>query len=53
MSFDRYSQFRKNNDIEIVPYVSIPKSSGDMYEIYHKGETRLDKISYNYYGNPD
>lgn len=53
MSFDRYSQFREGNEIGLVPFGEIPRSSGDMYEIYRKGKTRLDKVSYDYYGNPD
>lgn len=51
MSFDRYSKFRKGNEIGIVPFCEIPKSSSDMYEVYEKGVTRLDKISYEYYGD--
>jgi hypothetical protein len=53
MSFDRYSKFRVGNNIEIVPFVEISKSSTDMYETYKKGVTRLDKLSYEYYGNSD
>lgn len=53
MSYDRYTSFRKGGSIEMVPFVAIPKSSEDMYETYNKGESRLDKISYDYYGSPD
>jgi hypothetical protein len=53
MSYDRYTQFRKGNEIEIVPFGKVPKSGGDIYEIYIKGETRLDKLSYEYYNSPD
>ena len=53
MSYDRYSSFRKGGTIEIVPFVEVPKNGSDMYEIYKKGETRLDKVSYEYYGSPD
>ena len=53
MSYDRYTSFRKGNEIEMVPFVKIPQSSSDIYEIYDKGKTRLDKISYDYYGSPD
>ena len=48
MSFDRYSQFREGNEIGLVPFGEIPRSSSDMYEIYRRGKTRLDKISYDY-----
>lgn len=53
MSFDRYSQFRNGNEIDMVPYCEIPKSDSDMYETYHKGKTRLDNVSYKYYGDSD
>jgi hypothetical protein len=53
MSFDRYSQFREGNEVGLVPFGEIPRSSSDMYEIYRRGKTRLDKISYDYYVNPD
>lgn len=52
-TFDRYSQFRKGMEIENVPYGEVPKKSTDNYEIYRKGETRMDQLSYQYYGNPD
>ena len=45
--------FRKGGTIEIVPFVQVPKNGSDMYEVYKKGITRLDKLSYEYYGNPD
>ena len=53
MSFDRYSQFREGNEVGLVPFGEIPRSSSDMYEIYRRGKTRLDKVSYDYYGSPD
>ena len=53
MSFDRYSKFRDGNTIRIVPFAEIPVKSSDRYEIYRKGKTRLDQLSYEYYGNSD
>lgn len=53
MPFDRYSQFREGNSMSIVPYGEVPKSSSDRYELYRRGETRLDKLSYDYYGSSD
>lgn len=53
ITFDRYSFFRKNGDIEIVPSITLEKKSSDYYEIYRHGHTRLDILSYNYYGNPN
>ena len=49
MSFDRYSKVRRNGQIGIVPHVNIPKSSSDYYEMYERGTSRLDNISYKYY----
>lgn len=53
MSFDRYSQFRNGNEIEMVPFVKIPEKNTDRYEIYRKGQTRLDLLSYQYYDSAD
>ena len=53
MSFDRYSQFRNGNEIKIVPFAEIPVKNTDRYELYKKGDTRLDLISYDYYGSAD
>lgn len=52
-TYDRYSQFRINNEIRLVPFGNIKKNTSDYYEVYHKGETRLDLLSYNYYKNPN
>lgn len=51
MAYDRYSLFRKNGQIEQVPSCKIPKKGTDFFELYRRGETRLDIISYNYYGD--
>lgn len=53
MKFDRYSYFRGGNEIKIVPFAEIPVKSTDRYEIYRKGDTRLDLVSYDYYGSSD
>lgn len=53
MAFDRYSQFRDGNTINIVPFAEVPVKSTDRYEIYRKGKTRLDLLSYQYYESPD
>lgn len=52
-SFDRYQQFRKDGEIELVPFGEIPKKDTDFYEVYKQGKERLDQISYRYYGSPD
>jgi hypothetical protein len=53
MAFDRYSQFREGNSFCMVPFGEIPKTRTDRYEIYQKGKTRLDQVSYEYYGDPN
>lgn len=50
-SYDRYSQFRQDGDISIVPYGEVPPKDTDYYEVYHKGSTRLDILSYQYYND--
>ena len=46
-SYDRYRKFRIDGEIKIVPFCKIPKKNTDFYE------TRLDLLSYDYYGNGD
>lgn len=53
MSYDRYSMFRKEGEIGIVPFGEIPKKSSDLFETYEKGKTRLDILSFNYYNDPN
>lgn len=50
-SYDRYSQFRQDGAISIVPFGFIPPKDTDFYETYIKGESRLDIISYQYYND--
>lgn len=53
MAFDRYSQFRNGKRIDFVCFGEIPVKESDLIEIYRKGETRLDLLSYQYYNDPD
>jgi len=48
-SYDRYSKFRSDSKIEIVPFAKIRKRDTDFYEVYRKNRTRLDVLSYRYY----
>ena len=50
-TYDRYSQFRGDGKIKIVPYGKIPVKSTDFFEKYEKNKSRLDIISYNYYND--
>lgn len=49
--FDRYSFFRNGNKIDIVSFGEIPEKETDKFYIYKKGETRLDRVSYEFYGS--
>ena len=53
MAFDRYAQFRTGDGFEIVPFGEVPRKGTDRYEIYKKGQTRLDQLSYQYYNSAD
>ena len=52
-TYDRYSKFRNNGNISMVPFISIPVRDTDFYESFYVGKTRLDLLSYKYYNNPD
>ena len=51
MSYDRYVKFRHNGKIDFVPNIVIPEKSSDYYDRYYRGMTRLDNLSYKYYGD--
>lgn len=51
--YDRYAKFRVDNEIEMVPFVEIPRNDEDFFVVYERGKTRLDLLSNDYYGNPN
>lgn len=51
MAFDRYKEYRVNGQVEFPPVVSLTKKSTDYFETYKRGQSRLDIISYDYYGD--
>lgn len=53
LDFDRYSKLRNDSEIEMVPFVEIPKLDTDYYVEYKRGSTRLDIISNEFYGSPN
>lgn len=54
MSKSRYSSFVNDGaNTSLVPFVKIPKRQSDYYVYYEVNKTRLDKLSYEYYGNPN
>ena len=52
-SFDRYNPFKSGGKMDIVPFIEIRKKKTDKNVKYMKNSTRLDKLSYEYYDNPD
>ena len=50
-SFDRYSMFRREGTILLVPHIKLDVKKSDYYETYVSGISRLDRISYRYYGD--
>lgn len=52
-SFDRYNKFKINGLFKIVPFIEIPIRGTDKYITFSQGKTNLDKISYDFYKNPD
>lgn len=52
-TFDRYAQFRAGNEIKLVTFGEVPEKASDKYITYEKGKTRLDQVSYEFYGSSD
>lgn len=50
--FNRYNQFLVNGEQNIVPFVKLDTKPSDKNYIYKVGQSRLDKISQQYYGTP-
>ena len=50
--YNRYSDFIINGEQTVVPYVPVPIKSTDKRYIYKVSQSRLDKISQQYYGSP-
>lgn len=50
--YNRYSMFLQNGQQTVVPYVNVASKPSDKKHIYRFGQSRLDKISQQYYGSP-
>ena len=50
--YNRYNQFLVNGEQNIVPFVKLDTKPSDKNYIYKVGQSRLDKISQQYYGTP-
>lgn len=53
MAYNRYSSFINNGIYKRIPFIEIPVHSTDYYDYYQVGKTRLDLLSYQYYGDPN
>ncbi len=50
-SYNRYSQFVINGNQTVVPYINLPSKTTDKRFVYKVGQSRMDKISQQYYGS--
>ena len=50
--YDRYQDFRFNNQIKTMPFIKIPNQATDILIEYKSNRTRLDIVSNTYYGVP-
>jgi hypothetical protein len=50
--YNRYSDFLINGQQTVVPFINLPNKSSDISHIYIVSQSRLDKISQQYYGSP-
>lgn len=51
MSYNRYSKLYRDGEIKKMPGITINKRNTDYYVSFNKAISRLDKISYDYYGD--
>ena len=50
--YDRYQNFRINNQVKVLPFIKIGQRSTDIIIEYKSNRTRLDIVSNAYYGTP-
>jgi hypothetical protein len=53
MAQNRYKSFIVDGAYKKIPFIEIPTSDSDFYVYYEVGKTRLDLLSYQYYGDPN
>ena len=51
ISYNRYQSFILDGTYRKVPFIEVPQSPSDIYVYYEVGKTRLDLLSYQYYGD--
>jgi hypothetical protein len=50
--YDRYKNFLINGQQIVVPFISMAQKNSDKQYIYKENVSRLDKVSFEYYGTP-
>lgn len=50
--YDRYQDFRFNNQVKVLPFIKISERGTDIKIQYKINRTRLDIVSNTYYGTP-
>lgn len=51
-TYNRYKSFiTPAGDVKIVPFIKIPKRKSDKYVYWNKYSSRMDLLSYQYYGD--
>lgn len=50
--WNRYSNFLINGEQTVVPFVPLPTKTSDKNYIFIIGQSRLDKVSQQFYGTP-
>lgn len=50
--YNRYKDFFINGQQTVVPFVNLPQKPTDKAYVYKVGQSRLDKISQEYYNSP-
>lgn len=51
--FDRYSEFRDDGSVSMMPFVPILDCETDLFVVFDKSKMRFDTLSYKYYGDPN
>lgn len=51
MSYNRYKSFITDGTYQKVPFIEVPTSNSDFYVYYEANKSRLDLLSYQYYGD--
>lgn len=51
-TYNRYSDFLINGQQTVVPYINLPSKTTDKRYVYKVGQSRMDKVSQQYYNTP-